>query len=228
MVINGSFKMARSLFLLLLSSLIGVVITPGFLTADDVVSVTGLDASGIVETVPLPESKPKAEPVPVVAKANAKNTATSNNVTYTVPKPVTQPTSQKVAPANAISIAGRVLPIVDVADTAVNAGNHVNKYGSKFLYGHNSSNVFGFLPGMKVGNVFTVAYGGTSRNYQIREVQIFRKASETTLEANGQTYRMTAIANGKGRYEMVLMTCYGTSYGNGDASHRFVVFADAI
>jgi sortase (surface protein transpeptidase) len=133
-----------------------------------------------------------------------------------------------VAPANAISIAGRVIPIVDVADTAVDAGDHVNKYGAKFLYGHNTSAVFGNLTSVGVGNVFTVAYGGTSRNYQVQEVQIFEKTSPKQLSASGRDYRMSYIANGMGRYDIVLMTCYGTMLGGGDATHRYVVFANAI
>ncbi|MBP5648182.1 sortase [Candidatus Saccharibacteria bacterium] len=214
--------MGKRLFLLIICSLLVLIDVPEFLIATDVAPVTGLSNSGIVETVPLPEPEP--EPEPVAATANVRPATQPS--THVAPAPV-KPSAQ-VAPANSIAIAGKVIEIVDVSDTAVNAGNHVNKYGAKFLYGHNSPAVFGRLTSVGVGSVFTVAYGGTSRNYQVAEVTIFEKTSDTTLSAGGIQYRMSTIANGKGRYDMVLMTCYGTMLGGGDATHRYVVFANAI
>ena len=208
--------MGKRLFLLLICSLLGIVNAPDILTASDMAPVAGLSNVGVVETVPLPEPEP--EPVIVTAAVSRPQ------VTYTAP--AVQPV--EVAPANSISIAGRVIPVVDVADTAVDAGNHVNKYGAKFLYGHNTSAVFGNLTSVGVGNVFTVAYNGTSRNYQVQEVQIFEKTSPTQLSVDGRDYRMSFIANGKNRYDLVLMTCYGTMLGGGDATHRYVVFANAV
>ena len=43
--------------------------------------------------------------------------------------------------------------------------------------------------------------------------------------------QMSAVAgarHGRVQYDLALMTCYGTSYGNGDASHRLVVFANRL
>ena len=76
--------------------------------------------------------------------------------------------------------------------------------------------------------MFMVSYGGVTTTYQVAEVQIFEKSSPTSLSSNGVNYKMSAIANGKGRYDVVLMTCHGTMYENGDASHRLVVFANRI
>ncbi len=208
--------MGKRLFLLIICSLLGMINAPSILTASDTAPVAGLSNVGVVETIPLPEP----EPEPVIATVAAPRSQT----TYVAP--ATQ--SVEVAPANSISVAGRVIPIVDVADTAVDAGDHVNKYGTKFLYGHNTSAVFGNLPSVGVGNVFTVAYGGTTRNYQVQEVQIYEKTSPTQLSVDGRDYRMSFIANGKGRYDMVLMTCYGTMLGGGDATHRYVVFANVV
>ena len=208
--------MGKRLFLLAICSLLGIINAPDILTASDVAPVTGLSNAGVVETIPLPEP----EPEPVIATASVNRP----QITYTAP--VAQ--SETVAPANAISVAGRTVPIVDVADTAVDAGDHVNKYGAKFLYGHNTGAVFGNLTSVGVGNVFTIAYNGTSRNYQVQEVIIFEKTSPTQLSANGRDYRMSYIANGMGRYDMALMTCYGTMLGGGDATHRYVVFANGV
>lgn len=212
--------MARKLCLILISMLLAVATNPMFLTAADEVQVVELDPSNIVETVPLPEpvvETPVSQPTYDVVSYAAAPAVT------VAPAPV-----ETVMPYDAISVAGRVLPIVDIADTAVDAGDHVNKYGAKFLYGHNSPAVFGGLVNLGVGNVFMVSYGGVTSTYQVGEVQIFEKTSETTLSSNGLNYRMSAIVNGKGRYDMVLMTCYGTMYGNGDASHRLVVFANQV
>lgn len=210
--------MAKRLFLLLMLSLLGVVNASEFLTAADRVELAGLDETRIVETVSLPEPEPFVEVVAPVAYE-----ATN----YTTPAP-----EIVLAPSNTIAIAGRVLEIVDVADTTIDSGNYVNKYGEKFLYGHNSAGVFGGLVNLGVGNVFTVSYGGVSRNYQVAKIEIFEKDLETgKLRLNGAGNYMRSIANARSGdiwYDLSLMTCYGASYGNGDASHRLVIFANAI
>lgn len=199
--------MGKRLFLFIIFGLFGVVSNPGILTATDTFTATGLDNTGVVETVPLPEPEPEPMKAP------------SAGYTY-------------VPPANNIQFAGRVIQIVDVGDTRVDAGNHVNKYGSKFLYGHNSWGVFGSLPSLGVGSTFTVTYGGTTTTYQVANTVIFEKNPETgLLQKDGFGDYMVSVASAidEGKYyDMALMTCYGTSYGNGDASHRWVVFANAI
>ena len=213
--------MIKKLILLILCALLPVIDGAVDLGASNEVEVVDLNLASIVQTVPLPE--PVSEPEPEPVQATVAYAAEPVAAPVVAPAPV-----ETVMPANAISVAGHVIPIVEVADTAVNAGDHVNKYGAKFLYGHNSPAVFGDLVYMGVGNVFMVSDGGVTSTYQVAEVQIFEKASETTLSSNGVTYRMAAVANGKGRYDMVLMTCYGTMYGNGDASHRLVIFANRV
>ena len=204
--------MARSLFLLIISSIIGAICNPIILAAADDVALSGLDNAGVVETVPLPEPEPV-----VIAKApDAGVVRSSINVTPVAP-----------VYANSLTIAGRTLEVVDVANTAVDAGGHVNRYG-KLLYGHNSAGVFGVLSSIGVGSVFTVTNGGMATSYVVREVATYAKISDTKLELDGVGYRMTAIVNAKGRYSLALMTCAGEMYGNGDASHRLVIFADAI
>ena len=199
--------MGRSLFLITLLGLFGVVLNPSVLTAADCFNATGLSNAGMVETIPLPEPEPEPVKAPVAG--------------YTY-----------VPPANNIQYAGRVIQIVDVGDTSVDAGGHVNKYGGKFLYGHNSASVFGALPGLGVGSVFSVTYGGVTTNYQIANTVIFEKnADNGLLQINGFGDYMYSVASATYDgvyYDMALMTCYGTSYGNGDASHRWVVFANAV
>ena len=218
--------MAKRLFLLLICSLIGVVSTPHFLTATDTVELSRMNATKAVETIippePEPEPDPKTEPTyqPIVAHTSTTQIAISN------------PEPEAVIMPNAIAITGRVIPIVEVSDTTVDSGDHVNKYGGKFLYGHNSASVFGGLTSEGVGNVFTVSLNGNSTNYQIVKTVIYEKNAETgQLQLNGSGNYMRAVSNARSEgvaYSLALMTCYGTSYGNGDASHRLVIFANAI
>ena len=211
--------MARRLFLLLFSAFVGIFGSPEILMASDSFTLTGLDNAGITETVPIVEEKTVvAEPV----------VDSGNYVTpvYVAPAPV------YVVPSNNITVAGRTLAIVDVADTTVNSGDHVNKYGDRFLYGHNTADVFGGLTSLGVGSTFSVTYGGVTTNYQVAKIVIFEKNVENgRLQLNGAGNYMRAVANAKSdgvQYGLSLMTCYGTSYGNGDASHRWVIFANAI
>lgn len=207
--------MARRLFLLLFSAFIGIIASPEILMASDDFAPTGLNNAGITETVPIVVEEPEPEPESV----------------YVAPRYVA-PAPAHTAPSNNISVAGRTLEIVDVADTTVDAGNHVNKYGDRFLYGHNTANVFGGLTSLGVGSTFSVTYGGATTNYRVTKVVIYEKnASTGRLQIDGAGNYMRPVANAKSdgvQYDLSLMTCYGTSYGNGDASHRWVIFANAI
>ena len=219
--------MAKRLFLIIIAGLIGIINSPTFLAATDRVAVTGLDQNGIVETV-LPEPETIDVSSEPISSGSFGDIAASNSASENALAQSTIVQEVPVAPANAISVGGRVIGIVEVGNTAVDSGDHVNKFGDKFLYGHNSTEVFGNLVCVGVGNVFTVAYGGASTNYQVVERVIYEKVSDTVLRADGADYKMRAIVNGKNKYDMVLMTCYGTSYGNGDASHRLVLYANRI
>ena len=132
--------------------------------------------------------------------------------------------------SNLISIAGRTIPVFDVADTTVNAGNHVNKYGNSFYYGHNTSAVFGGIVNLGVGDTFSINYNGVNHNYRVSKTIIFEKNVEKgllQLNGLGSYMKNVSLARNNGvQYSVSLMTCYGVSYGNGDASHRFVIFAN--
>lgn len=196
--------MLKKTLFLLLSSFIGITASPNFLIASENVAVSGLNESQIVETVILPEPEP----------------------VYVAPVPVYR------APVNRIDIAGRSIRVEYTDSTAVDAGNVVKFYNNKFLYGHNSANVFGFLPSVGVGHTFSVTYNGTVTNYRVSNKVEYTKTGDTTLGIGNMTYKMGHVANGYDpseiRHNLVIMTCSGTSLGHGDATHRLVLFADAI
>lgn len=209
--------MGKRLFLLITASLLSVILAPTSLMATD-------------SFVPLLPNFQDQETILSAKKQvqQASVAPVANQTTFvTEPQAVFAP----VEPAQNIKIAGRTLEIVDVPDTIYDAGGHVNRYGGKFLYGHNTGAVFGSLTSMGVGSVFSVTSGGMTRNYQVVNVVIFEKNPSGKLQINGSGSYMYAVSQaihlGK-HYDLSLMTCYGTSYGNGDASHRLVLFANAI
>ena len=211
--------MVKYIFFILISSFIGAITAPNFLMADHIsVKSPGYDAVLTVEEKPVVVEE--AEVVTVQAEPQV----------YIAP--ATPATPVYTPPMNQITIAGRSIQINDVADTSVDSGNFVNKYGPSFLYGHNSWNVFGSLVNVPAGSVFSVTYGGVVTNYQVTQVVIFEKnTGNGLLQLNGGGNYMRRVANATHdgvQYDLSIMTCYGTSYGNGDASHRLVLFANAI
>ena len=133
---------------------------------------------------------------------------------------------------DSITIAGRTLPVISVGDTTADSGNHVNKYGDKFYYGHNSGAVFGGLVNLAEGSTFSVTLNGATVNYHIAKRQIFEKNRENgRLELNGSGSYMWNVAAARHsgvQYDVSIMTCHGVSYGDGDASERLVLFANRI
>lgn len=116
---------------------------------------------------------------------------------------------------------------------------------NKLIYAHNSSNLFGDLSTHGIGSTISVNDNGVTTTYLVKDVRIFKKTSATTLELCHNGYNdcngdhMRNIANASliditnqtryaNYYDVAFMTCTGTSYGNGDASHRLVVYADQI
>ncbi len=216
----------KKILILLLSSFVGIIANPELPFASDTVAVTGI--TGEVETVI--EIAPEPAEVETVLYV-AKPAPTPTPASISALAPVSVQPNPAPAPMNQISIAGRTLSLVHVDSTAVDAGNHVNKYGEKFLYGHNSAGVFGVLYNVGVGEAFSVTENGVTRNYRVQAVVIYEKVDDYTLKLNGQTIKMAVVARARYsgvNYDLSLMTCYGTSYGNGDASHRLVLFASAI
>lgn len=211
--------MKKYFLLAFIASLICIFSNPSRLAATDSVLVRRLDDSKAVETV-VPEPVMVASaPEAIIARAPAagRPVAALRNVQASAP-----------SYSYAISVAGRTISIVDVSDTLVDAGNHVNHIG-KLYYGHNSAAVFGGLSGLGVGSVFSITQGGIVTNYRVAETALFTKNLTTgTLQINGTGSYMRGIKNNAWGHSVALMTCAGQPLGNGDATHRLVIFADAF
>ena len=213
--------MAKSLFLLLISGLMTLVWTPEILMADDFELKKQPEFNAVL-TVEEPKIIEEPEIIePVVAKPAV---VTSNAVSN--PQPATQPVVQAtyVAPANNMSIVGKNLEVVEVDSSAYDAGSRVYKF-RKMFYGHNSAAVFG---GIDNASEFSVTLNGVVHRYRVMERHTFEKHSATQLSLNGQVYSMAALVNNAWGYDVIIVTCAGQSLGNGDATHRLVLFANEI
>lgn len=206
--------MFKKTLILLLSSFFTIASGPEFLNASKDIQVSGINNDKIVQTV-VPEP---VKPVVKTPVRTARTTAARAAASKATPRVV----------ANRLSIAGRNLTVEYSSNTAVDAGNVIKFYNNKFLYGHNSANVFGFLPSVGVGSVFSLTYNGVTTNYRIMEKVEYAKASPTTLSLNGREFSMAYIAKGMNKYNLTIMTCSGKSLGRGDATHRLVLYANAI
>ncbi|MDO4612029.1 MAG: hypothetical protein Q4B29_01025 [Candidatus Saccharibacteria bacterium] len=192
---------------------------PEPLSASDSVQVRGLDDSNIVQTVIKPEP---VEETPVISPAKTASTPK--------PKPQSTSTPTPAKPTNSINIGGRQINLVHVNSTTVDAGNHANKV-NKLVYGHNSAAVFGHLRSLQIGQTFTITENGITTTYKISFIDTYEKNGDL-LQKNGTKSYMNSVYNAKDvnrtEHDLAIMTCAGTSLGNGDATHRLVIFADAI
>ena len=202
----------KYLFMLLISSFVGIMSTPELLMADNATTkISDLNPAGIVETV-VPEPEPVVE-----------------ETTY-----FTYAAAPVYTPANHIEIAGNSIGITDVTSTEVDAGWGVNKYG-KLLYGHSNA-AFGGILGYGEGSIFTMTYGGVTRTYQVQHAKTFDVVFDAAGNAinlklpdapAGNLMGRVANANYLGTYDLSLMTCTGEPK-NGTMSQRYVLFANAI
>ena len=96
----------------------------------------------------------------------------------------------------------------------------------KLIYGHNTANLLGNLGSLGVGSNFTVTDGGVTTTYRVSAKVMYEKTADGYL--NSDPYLMGSIMQTAMGHNLALMTCAGTSYGNGDASHRLVVYADPV
>lgn len=199
--------MGKALFLLI-CSVLSVVMSPAILTAADSVDVTGVSDAKVVETVVEPEPEPVTTlaVTPVVAKAPTAGYIPAARVNYTVTNYVG-------------SVSEYLATYANLSYSAI------YKYG-KMIYGHNSYNLLGSLSARSVGEVITITEGGVTREYRVAAVAIYEKTADGNL--NGDPRLMTQIATSAMGHDQVLFTCAGTSYGNGDASHRLAVYVDAV
>ena len=238
--------MFKRFIILLFSSFIGIISGPEILATSDNIDLVKVVKDEVVEAAPveaaeeftLAEEVPEEEPVEEVVEAEIYSEVQEVAYTAPAPAPVIEPAPVAPAPVvNNIQITGRTLNIVDVDSTLVDAGDHVNKYGAKFLYGHNSERVFGHLKDLGASSTFTVTYGGVTTTYAIQQIVIFdvifdeagraAKVRPVGVDTGNYMNRIAEASYGGNYYDLSIMTCHGaTAYGT--SVQRLVIFANAI
>lgn len=190
--------------------------TPTIDATPDRVDFAAFDEMSLADALDLPERAPNVN-ISDTYTAPAVRSYTSTTTSYS-----------SETRTNSISILGRTIDIFVSSDTRINAGSMVaryingNKYRGQFYYGHNSSQVFGGLANLSVGSTFTINLDGTDYQYRIAKIETV--ANDDSLASN-----MKKVASGKDyngtQYDVTLMTCAGTPYGDGNATHRTIVYA---
>ena len=206
--------MAKRLFLFLL--IVGASISPRLLTTADAVEVIGIDDSRATETVLPLILEPKEEMV------------VSKTKTTSAPKTVA---IAKASSAGVLAEAAK--PLVNYTVTIVTKNivaenlsySDIYRTG-KFIYAHNTVRLLGNLKSLKKGDIFTITESGVVQKYQVMDGVVYEKADNGYL--NGDIALTRDVERSANGYDRAIMTCYGTTYKNGDASHRLVLFANAI
>ena len=209
--------MGKRLFLLVFAGIMGLVSTSTALTAADRFSVNEPEFRA-TETVPL------LEPVEgsAVARELVEEPVATTDGAVTAYVAESTSTVEPVAP----QIANYTVTIYS-AEMVAHYLSYSDIYKTgKLIYGHNTGQVLGDLAYRYVGEEFTITEGGVATKYRVSDIALYEKTDDGYLDHNralmGQIMR-TAMGHG-----VALMTCAGTPYGNGDASHRLVVYADAV
>ena len=215
--------MAKKLFLLILSALLSIVGNPTFLMASDEVEISGLNPTGIVQTVPLPEPDPEPKPVsqelPTAPMAGS-HSVVADMVSYVAP-------STPVAPVvENYTVTYQVATASEYNALAYNLSySHIYKY-KKMVYGHNASNLLLSLSYKNINDMITVTENGVTTKYQIVWKREMQKVSANDLQDiyTGKIYAMKDIARALDAYDLALETCSGY----GDTPYRWVLFANKV
>ena len=201
--------MAKRLFLLFLASFTGIIGSPEFLMASDSFMAATPEFNAVETILPEPEPEPElaSEPgsTPVV-------------VNYTAPVAGYQPAAPKMKNYTVTIQTNRM-----IADNL--SYYDIYKF-KKLIYGHNSGNLLGNLGSLAIGEVFTITEGGVTKNYRVADKVTYRKTADGYLENDKSLMRQ--IAYDAMGHSVALMTCAGQPLGGGDATHRLVIYADAI
>lgn len=151
---------------------------------------------------------------------------------------ITTPVRTYTAKTNTTPVNGYNYTVTRPTSSIVKTPTYSDIYRTgNLVYAHNSSNLFGNLKTLSVGSTFTLTENGVTTTYKVSGVEYYKKVAVANgedlakcsgLSDNCSGRWMTSIVKNALYHNVALMTCAGQSYGNGDASHRLVIFADRV
>ena len=108
---------------------------------------------------------------------------------------------------------------------------------NQFIFGHNSSNIFGNLASLPNGTIFSVTLSGQTTTYRISFKETV--CDYTNGQQHGARYDCAnypepvlnmnhAVMPYLRGANLAIMTCAGAPLGQGDATHRLVVYANKV
>jgi|GEM_PF-6677311 len=227
-VLRGQFPFSRLMSPLVLLTLFLMASflysTPFSFTTD----ITQNATYSALTTVDLPEKPAKTTILSnfLTKKSTTKTTNSAKSTKITTASSIqktTTKTAKTTAKSDSITIGGRTISIFTVNNTTVDAGSQVARYKSTgFLYGHNSSSVFGNLKNLSTGTNFSVTLSNQTTTYKIAKIVTLKK-SDVAKNMNNLALNQTY---GGVKYDLVLMTCAGQKVGSADATHRLIILAN--
>lgn len=218
--------MKKYLLMIIFSSFVGIFSNPEILSASNSVSVSGLNNAGIVETVAKPVVKDVTPAVSYVAPAeNYSPSYNYSDYSYDEPASSKTSTTEYYEPAyGAVSEPDYISFWVSAYTNSIEVNpSYYDIYQTgKLIYAHNTSDLLYNLNYLYAGDIVKI----NGNLYKVSDRVVYEKTDDYSL--NGDRSVMRKLKNNAYGHTFALMTCYGTYYGNGDASHRLVIFADAM
>ena len=196
-----------------------VSLAPETLSAAHTVHVWAINNANIVETV-VPEIETASAPVEVAVQ-NKVATSNAASVRLAAAPAEVQTAATPVAPV-AYAVTRQIGSLDEYIATALNLSYSDIYQFKRMVYGHNSANLLGNLRERYVGEEVTV----NGVRYRVADKATYAKTADGNLEGNATL--MSKIAYTAMGHSLAMLTCAGQSYGNGDASHRLVVYLDQI
>ncbi len=135
---------------------------------------------------------------------------------------VVQPASQTSATYRVTVVLGTLKEYLAVSQNP----SYTDVYRFKHLiFAHNTSTLLGSLRNLSVGQVISVAENGAVTNFRVSAVSLYENTA-SGLDGDPE-FINKLVAHAMG-HDLALLTCAGTPYGNGNATHRLVIYADAV
>jgi hypothetical protein len=179
---------------------------------------------------------------PILAKIQTLEQGTIPAIT-TNPK-ITTHSNTTVPPTTAtcsnyygyITAGGRTICLASTNTTAGSLSyNHAYIYSgelsaNQFIFGHNSSSIFAHLKNLPSDTIFSVTLSGQTTSYRVAFQETVCDYTNPNYPCSNYPEPVLNMNHAGMPYlrgaDLAIMTCAGTPIGNGDATHRLIVYAN--